>query len=303
MLLYSIAMLLCAFTFGQAVNVQYLNPTIGNGNPYQFLRFGTAQDYKAGFMWNNTSTAYGDGDDFSIFTYGNRDITLRTGTGNVIIFPDSGGKVGIGTTNPNATLQVGDSEHTGSPSTEVEKKRLSLAPVTHGGSDWFFSTRDNNPYANLDIGYSNNKTLTLRHDGNVGIGSKNPDSKLTVKGKIHAEEVKIDLSVPAPDYVFKKDYDLLSIEEVQEHIKAQGHLPNIPSAKELETNGVELGIMNMKLLEKIEELTLYTIAQEEELKEQNQKNKVLEDKIRSFEQHDTRIKIIEERLEFLLNRK
>lgn len=102
--------------------------------------------------------------------------------------------------------------------------------------------------------------------GNVGIGTTTPDSKLTVKGNIHAEEVKVDLSVPGPDYVFKENYDLRSLEEVQNYIKEHGHLPNIPSAKEMETNGIQLGKMNMRLLEKIEELTLYVI----QLKKENQ---------------------------------
>ncbi|WP_271768875.1 tail fiber protein [Aquimarina algiphila] len=121
--------------------------------------------------------------------------------------------------------------------------------------------------------------LTIAKSGNVGIGTKTPDSKLTVKGKIHAEEVKVDLSVLAPDYVFTKDYELLTIEEVQQHIKENGHLPNVPSAAEMETNGVELGVMNMKLLEKIEELTLYTIDQKQELKKQQEKLKSLEEKL------------------------
>ncbi|WP_425237723.1 hypothetical protein [Ulvibacterium sp.] len=102
--------------------------------------------------------------------------------------------------------------------------------------------------------------------GNVGIGTTIPDDKLTVKGRIHAEEVKVDLSVPGPDYVFKEGYDLKSLEEVQKHIQENGHLPNIPSAQEMEEQGVELGIMNMKLLEKIEELTLYILEQESRLK-------------------------------------
>jgi hypothetical protein len=117
----------------------------------------------------------------------------------------------------------------------------------------------------------------------VGIGTSSPDSKLTVKGKIHAEEVKIDLSVPAPDYVFAKEYDLLTIEEVQQHIKEKGHLPNIPSATEMEQNGVELGMMNMKLLEKIEELTLYTIAQEKKLKEQQKISEELGERLIKIE--------------------
>ncbi len=101
--------------------------------------------------------------------------------------------------------------------------------------------------------------FATQNNGNVGIGTISPDAKLTVKGNIHAEEVKVDLNVPAPDYVFKEGYHLKSLQEVQDYIKEHGHLPNIPSAQEMEEEGIELGGMNMKLLEKIEELTLYII--------------------------------------------
>lgn len=101
--------------------------------------------------------------------------------------------------------------------------------------------------------------------GKVGIGTTLPDEALTVKGKIHTEEVRVDLSVPAPDYVFYDTYDLISLDEVRQHINEHGHLPKIPSGKIMESEGVELGIMNMKLLEKIEELTLYILEQEERI--------------------------------------
>ncbi|MBQ0735003.1 hypothetical protein [Aquimarina celericrescens] len=126
-------------------------------------------------------------------------------------------------------------------------------------------------------------------NANIGIGTSNPDSKLTVKGKIHAEEVKIDLSVPAPDYVFKKEYDLPTLEKVQQYIQEKGHLPNIPSAKIMETEGVELGEMNMKLLEKIEELTLYIIEQEKE--------------IEKFKTYKNKIEELERKLDLLLKNK
>lgn len=87
-------------------------------------------------------------------------------------------------------------------------------------------------------------------------------------GKVHAEEVKVDLSVPGPDYVFEEDYDLPSLESIQQYVKENKHLPEIPSAKELEEKGIDLGVMNMLLLKKVEELTLHLIEQNKINKEQ-----------------------------------
>lgn len=131
----------------------------------------------------------------------------------------------------------------------------------HNGANGFIGIKS--PHNNFPgAGYK----FIVNNLGNVGIGTTNPDSKLTVKGNIHAEEVKVDLSVPGPDYVFKQGYELRSLEEVQNYIKDHGHLPNIPSAHEMEANGIQLGEMNMKLLEKIEELTLYIIELESQYK-------------------------------------
>ncbi|BFP40637.1 hypothetical protein FGF1_14820 [Flavobacteriaceae bacterium GF1] len=119
--------------------------------------------------------------------------------------------------------------------------------------------RVNDPGIYQDVPKMGNTAVV---SGNVGVGTTTPDAKLAVKGDIHAEEVKVDLNVPAPDYVFKEGYDLKSLEEVRSYIQKHGHLPNIPSAQEMEEDGIELGGMNMKLLEKIEELTLYTLQQQ-----------------------------------------
>jgi len=116
-------------------------------------------------------------------------------------------------------------------------------------------------------GYQNQK-FTVSRNGNVGIGTTTPDAKLTVKGNIHTQEVKVDLQgAVAPDYVFKEDYNLRSLEQVDAYIKENGHLPNIPSAAEMEKEGVLLKEMNLKLLEKIEELTLYVIELKKEVEE------------------------------------
>lgn len=110
--------------------------------------------------------------------------------------------------------------------------------------------------------------------GNVGIGTLNPgDWKLAVKGKIRATEVKVETGWA--DFVFYEDYDLPTLEDVEMHIKEKGHLKDIPDAKEVEENGILLGEMNAKLLQKIEELTLYTIEQEKKIKQLKTKDKEL----------------------------
>ena len=121
---------------------------------------------------------------------------------------------------------------------------------------------------NTSIG---DEVVWVRDNGNVGIGTSAPDAKLAVNGDIHAEEVRVDLNVPGPDYVFEANYELPSLSSIQNYIEVHHHLPEIPSAKEMEENGIELSEMNMLLLKKIEELTLYTLEQEkkiEELKEE-----------------------------------
>ncbi|WP_298311089.1 LamG-like jellyroll fold domain-containing protein [uncultured Aquimarina sp.] len=140
-------------------------------------------------------------------------------------------------------------------------------------------------------------------EGKIGIKTMNPDMELTVKGKIHAEEVKIDLNVPAPDYVFKDDYNLISIEEVEKFILKNSHLPEIPSAKEFEENGVMQAEMDMNLLKKIEELTLYTIQQEKKIRKQNFKLEKQEQKITELESLNEMFLELQSRLEKLESEK
>ncbi|WP_282163103.1 hypothetical protein [Ulvibacterium marinum] len=100
--------------------------------------------------------------------------------------------------------------------------------------------------------------------GNVGIGTTNIGTwKLAVGGKIRAEEVKVETGWA--DYVFAEGYDLPTLKEVEEHIKENGHLINIPSGAEVEANGIELGDMNRLLLEKIEEQMLYILQLEKRI--------------------------------------
>jgi len=105
------------------------------------------------------------------------------------------------------------------------------------------------------------------YSGSVAIGTSTVPSgyKLAVDGHIRTREIRVDQDT-WPDYVFSGDYELMSLEKLKKYIDEHGHLPNIPSAREVETNGMELGRMDRLLLEKIEELTLQIINLEEEMK-------------------------------------
>ena len=94
---------------------------------------------------------------------------------------------------------------------------------------------------------------------NVGIGVESPGYPLDVNGTIHTSEVLVDQVFTQPDYVFEDGYLLKSLTEVEQFIKENKHLPDIPSAEEVEANGIDLGEIHTKLLLKIEELTLYAI--------------------------------------------
>jgi hypothetical protein len=118
--------------------------------------------------------------------------------------------------------------------------------------------------------------------GNMSIGTSNfvdgaDTYRLSVKGKIRAEEIKVYNTWA--DYVFSKDYKLLNLKEVEKYIAKNGHLPNVPSAKEVTEKGLELGEMVKIQQEKIEELTLYLIQQNKDMEElKTQMKKILENK-------------------------
>ncbi len=100
--------------------------------------------------------------------------------------------------------------------------------------------------------------------GNVGIGTDNPTNKLSVYGNIRSTEVIVE-TANWPDYVFNKRYQLQPLAEVEKYIQQNNHLPNIPSANEIEKSGLQLGDMQKRMMEKMEELTLYIIQQQKEI--------------------------------------
>jgi len=120
----------------------------------------------------------------------------------------------------------------------------------------------------------------INSNGQVGIGTQthidNSFTKLTVAGRIHAKEVKVTANAGGADFVFNNNYILPNIKEIDKFIHTNKHLPDIPSAEEMQQNGIDLGEMQIKLLQKIEELTLYVI----ELKKENEEMKVAINKLK-----------------------
>ena len=130
--------------------------------------------------------------------------------------------------------------------------------------------------------WSMNPNSELYYNGNVGIKTSNPESELAVNGKITTREIEVTAN-GWPDFVFEDGYKLTPLSELKNHIKENKHLPGIPTEKEAEENGVNLGDMQAKLLEKVEELTLYAIEQNEKLIELQKKNEELQSRINTLE--------------------
>jgi len=192
---------------------------------------------------------------------------------------DTGSNVGIGTIIPNSQLHLAsDSNHAFNMSRKNGTYGFKiLRNAQDGNINFQIATGLNQWETKIKIGEGegpNTKLLFNPDGGNVGIGTTNPDAKLAVNGKIHSKEVKVDL-IGWSDFVFFKDYKLPTLKEVENHIKEKGHLKDIPSAKEVEKNGFFLGEMDAKLLQKIEELTLYTIEQEKKIEKIQKENKSL----------------------------
>jgi len=166
---------------------------------------------------------------------------------------ESNGNVGIGITSPTDKLQIEGNQFS---LRNAGSNNGLIFNVNAFGHPAIIPTNGN--------GTVDKHLLIAPYGGNVGIGTANPTEKLAVNGKIRAKEIKVEAS-NWPDYVFEEGYKVGTLEKLESYIKTNKHLPEVPGAKEVETNGIELGEMNKLLLKKIEELTLYVI----ELKKEN----------------------------------
>jgi hypothetical protein len=188
---------------------------------------------------------------------------------------NSNGNIGIGITNPLNKLSVqtsGTNDGIKIINTSSYAAGLHLSNTNTSGHTWaLFSTGTGNisegagNFTIYDYGTGFTRFFISGSTGNIGIGTITPDPAylLSVNGKIRAKEIKVETGWS--DFVFEKHYKLKTLFEVENYINENGHLPEIPTAKEVEENGIEVGQIESKLLQKIEELTLYVIEQNKKI--------------------------------------
>ncbi|MCR9250198.1 MAG: hypothetical protein NXI20_07215 [bacterium] len=203
----------------------------------------------------------------NIGTIGNSHLTFGTNNIKRMTILNSG-NVGIGVSTPSEKLEVNGTVLSDNIRTDQNNTKYSQIIRNGNGTALYVNqVHANKPIMRLSSGTAaanEGVKFSVESTGATRIGTHQIPSgyMLAVSGKSIMTEVKVAVT-PWPDYVFTPSYDLKSLEQVETFINENGHLPNIPSAKEVEeNNGIELGEMNAKLLEKIEELTLYTIDQQ-----------------------------------------
>lgn len=186
---------------------------------------------------------------------------------------DGDGNIGIGTITPQQKLHVVETT-ANTPVAIFENTNASFA------SENLFTIRgQGGPTSGSSlfrVQRGSNTALQVRWDGNVGVGTTSLSEKLSVDGTVLAKKVRVT-ATGWPDYVFAPDYKLQSLSQVEKFIKENQHLPEVPSAREIEEKGQDLGDIQATLLKKVEELTLHLIEQDKRNKDQEARLKTLEE--------------------------
>ena len=193
------------------------------------------------------------------------------------------GNVGIGTSSPHGTFEIANPLGTvlslstdGLPGTTASPLRpaINFLGYLNGNKARISATEETtNTYGSRFSIYVNDgesanhmvERLTILPNGYIGIGTFSPAYKLDVNGTIRASEIKVDLL--GADFVFESNYKLMPLNELEKYVTENKHLPKISTAKEMQENGTDLGSLNTSLLQKIEELTLYSIEQDKRIVE------------------------------------
>jgi len=174
-------------------------------------------------------------------------IGYRVNTGHIFI--ETGGNVGIGKANPGAKLDVNGGIRWGTAGAALGTGQGANMEMRGTGTPYIDFSNDATTDYDARLILAGDNRLTL--DG----------AQFNVLSTLSAKRIKVT-ATGYPDYVFEKDYDLKTLKEVQKHIKKKGHLPGVPSEKEIVANGLDLNDQSMWQMEKIEELFLHMIENE-----------------------------------------
>lgn len=263
---------------------------IGTMTPNMPLSFPNSLGNKIALWGTNASSHYGLGIDNSSFQLyvpsGDNNVRFTFGTGSASNFTElarleADGQFLVGT--QSSTYQA-HFRSANAKSLSIENSNTHASNVTNtlafrtgGWYDALIRTTATSPNT-ARLGFFTFASpgdggllerMSITDDGDILVGtideSKGVGYKLRVNGKVIAEELKVQLNANWPDYVFSKEYERMSLPQLEQYINKNKHLPNIPAAVEIENNGLEVGEMQRKMMEKIEELTLYLI----ELKKEN----------------------------------
>ncbi|WP_417799967.1 hypothetical protein [Tenacibaculum sp.] len=192
------------------------------------------------------------------------------------------GNVGIGTSSPAAKLHI---QNGGQALSFLRGSNTSGYTLDIGVNDDGVNFTNSSSVRGFNFHNVNGDLLKISHNGNAALN-----------GKFESKEIKVT-NTPTADFVFEESYNLPTLESVENHIKEKRHLPEIASAKEMKQNGVNVGSFQIQLLQKIEELTLYTIAQEKKLQSQNKEIELLKGQQARIEKLDKENKVLKALLE------
>ncbi len=217
-------------------------------------------------------------------------LLFRAGSTNSVLSVSNLGRIGIGinNTSPGVELDVRGVTNpgfllsaTGVPASAVMGIATSgssysanavvgdvvFGPKGGGSHDLILSCQNNNSgsirFKSGPIG-GDVEYMTIKGNGLVGIGTNAPQFKLDVAGTIRACEVRVNVDGGWCDYVFEKSYKLMPLADVEKFITENHHLPKIPAAADVHKNGLDMGSMQISMMEKVEELTLYVIQLKKE---------------------------------------
>ena len=192
-------------------------------------------------------------------------LRIRPGAPTSSIFIDVDGDVGMGTSSPGADFEVSTGENftffrlTSTGNTVPSADMTLTAGVSQAGADGSYR---------INLVDGDGFEMEIDNDG-----------QLTVTGGYNVNATALNV----PDYVFSEEYRLRPLNEVQAFVEENGHLPGIPSAEEVAKSGLNMTDMQMLLLEKIEELTLYTLSQEKTIKQMEQSMAMLTAELKAVE--------------------